>query len=79
MNEPAYVYSFRKNENEEVRFVFKVYKGALYFDIRIFFAGRDGQFFPTKKGVTLLAGHLGPFVNGIEKLSELLGVKEGVS
>lgn len=71
------VYSFPKNENEEVRFSLREYKGELYVDFRIWFQARGGEFRPTKKGLTLSAGHFGQVVNGIEKISELLTVKGG--
>ena len=79
MEDQALVYSFPKNESEEMRFTLREYKGRCYADIRLFYSSAEGVFHPTKKGVTVSVEHFGQLVNGIEKLSERLAVEGGVS
>ena len=44
--------SFQKNSQEEFRFSVTNFKGHEYADIRIFYE-KDGDFFPSKKGITV--------------------------
>ena len=68
------LYSFKRNENEEVRFSIREYKARLYVDVRIFFAACDScEYRPTRKGLTLPVAFLGELKRGIEKAeSELV-------
>jgi len=47
------VYSFPKNPLEEVRAGVTVFRGKQYVDLRIYYKGDDGEFHPSKKGLTL--------------------------
>lgn len=44
--------SFQKNSQEEFRFSITTFKGREYADIRIFYE-KDGDHFPSKKGITV--------------------------
>jgi hypothetical protein len=47
------VHSFPKNPLEEVRASVTSYKGKQYVDLRIYYKGDDGEYHPSKKGLTL--------------------------
>ncbi len=51
--EDQLVYSFPKNPLEEVRASVTVFKGKQYVDLRIYYKGDDGEYHPSKKGLTL--------------------------
>lgn len=62
-------YRFFKNETEEVRFSLRPYKDKLFFDIRLFFRTKDGEFVPTRKGITLATNYFGEFGKGMAALA----------
>lgn len=51
--ESKVVYSFSKNALEEVRASITSFKGKKYLDIRIYYKTDDGDYKPSKKGITL--------------------------
>ncbi|MCU0596609.1 MAG: transcriptional coactivator p15/PC4 family protein, partial [Desulfobacterota bacterium] len=51
--EAQLVHSFPKNPLEEVRISLSVYRGKQYIDLRIYYKGDDGEFHPSKKGLTV--------------------------
>jgi hypothetical protein len=51
--EPQIVHSFPKNPLEEVRSSVTYYKGKQYVDLRIYYKGDDGEYHPSKKGLTI--------------------------
>ena len=59
--------SFQKNSQEEFRFSVTNFKGHEYADIRIFYE-KDGDFFPSKKGITVSLDAWKEFKECIEKL-----------
>ena len=59
--------SFQKNSQEEFRFSVTNFKGHEYADIRIFYE-KDGDFFPSKKGITVSLDTWKEFKECIEKL-----------
>ncbi len=71
--EPQIVHSFPKNPLEEVRSSVTYYKGKQYVDIRIYYKGDDGEFHPSKKGVTLSVELFPELEAGMQKLKEALG------
>lgn len=46
------VASFQKNSQEEFRFTISSFRGNDYVDIRIYYEN-DGEFLPSKKGITV--------------------------
>ena len=48
------------------------YKGKKYIDIRTYFEADDGEYKPTKKGVTLSIDLYNELKEGIERLESLL-------
>lgn len=72
--EDTIVYSFPKNQEEEVRFTLRSYKGRDYLHIRLWFqTSNGGEFHPTKKGIGLAVEHLPELKKGLEKASHLIG------
>lgn len=47
------LFSFEKSEREQVRVSATVYKGGEYIDFRVFFKTAEGNYCPTKKGITV--------------------------
>lgn len=66
------IHSFPKNALEEIRVSLNVFRGKQYIDIRTFYKGDDGDFHPSKKGVTLAPDLLSDLEESIKKLSEAL-------
>jgi len=62
------IHSFQKNPEEEVRFSVREYKERQYLDLRLWFLSQnDGEYRPTKKGITLALEHLPELKKGIER------------
>ncbi|MFP5212537.1 MAG: transcriptional coactivator p15/PC4 family protein, partial [Acidobacteriota bacterium] len=66
--EPQVVHSFPKNPLEEVRVSLTVYKGKQYVDLRIYYKGEDGEFHPSKKGLTVALDLFDELEEAIRKL-----------
>ncbi len=67
------VYQFKRKADEEVRISLSHYKGARYVDLRIFYISKeDGEFKPTRKGITLNLDLLSELEKGIAMLKEAI-------
>jgi hypothetical protein len=55
-------------ENEELRATVSHFKAALYVSLRVHFLADDGQWYPTKKGITLAAARLDELEHAIAAL-----------
>ncbi len=71
--EAQLVHSFPKNPLEEVRVSLSVYRGKQYIDLRIYYKGDDGEFHPSKKGLTVSPDLLPDLVEAVEKLKDAVG------
>jgi hypothetical protein len=71
--EPQVVYTFPKNPLEEVRASITVYRGKQYVDLRIFYKGDDGEYHPSKKGLTISLDLFSELDKAVEKLREVVG------
>ncbi len=71
--EPEIVHSFPKNPLEEVRSSITYFKGKQYVDIRIYYKADDGDFHPSKKGVTLSVELFPELETAVQKLKDALG------
>ncbi|ABK16976.1 transcriptional coactivator p15/PC4 family protein [Syntrophobacter fumaroxidans] len=67
------VYSFPKNPLEEVRASLTVFKGKDYVDLRIYYKGDDGEYHPSKKGLTLSLDLFSELEESVRKLAEAIG------
>jgi len=73
------VYRFSRNENEDLGFSVREYKDRLYGDIRVYFKAGDGEWHPTKKGVSFSAGFMGEMEKGVSEIAKLLTAQEAGS
>ncbi|MCE5243637.1 MAG: transcriptional coactivator p15/PC4 family protein [Syntrophobacteraceae bacterium] len=67
------VHSFPKNPLEEIRASLTVYKGKEYVDLRVYYKGDDGEFHPSKKGLTLSLDLFPDLEEAVRKLREEIG------
>lgn len=56
---------FQKNSSEVVKVIVTEYHGHQVIDTRVYFPGKDGEYYPSKKGITLS-------VNAVDELIPLL-------
>jgi hypothetical protein len=61
-----------RTETEVVRVSTEEYKGRKYVDVRIYFANDEGEWKPTKKGVTIQPEKIDLFLDLIKKAKESL-------
>ena len=79
MNEDSdMIASFQKNSQEEFRFSITTFKGREYADIRIFYE-KDGDYFPSKKGITVALDTWKEFREAVEKLEGALEERDLIS
>lgn len=65
------VASFQKNSQEEFRFTITSFRGNEYADIRIYYEN-DGDFLPSRKGITVSPGAWSEFRSCLDKLESEL-------
>ena len=79
MNEESdIIASFQKNSQEEFRFSITTFKGREYAEIRIFYE-KDGDYFPSKKGITVALDTWKEFRDAVEKLEDALEERDLIS
>ncbi|MGD0231653.1 MAG: transcriptional coactivator p15/PC4 family protein [Syntrophorhabdales bacterium] len=61
-----------RGETEVLRISTEEYKGRKYVDLRIYFENNDGEWKPTKKGVTVQPERLEDFMELIRKAKDAL-------
>ncbi len=61
-----------RGETEVVRVSTEEYKGRKYVDVRIYFENDQGEWKPTKKGVTIQPDKVEEFLELIKKAGEAL-------
>ncbi len=64
------VVRIRRRDHEEVRVVLNEYHGQQWLDIRLYFQTEDGEWRPTRKGVSLRLDKLPELLSGLERLAE---------
>jgi hypothetical protein len=57
----------RKNGDEELRIARRSFNGFEYIDLRVWFRGEDGQYRPTKTGVTVKLHEIDHVVAALSK------------
>jgi hypothetical protein len=63
---------FEKNATEVVRMSLSEYRGHKLFDIRVYYSDDEGQYRPTRKGVSLSVGLYTDFKRAVLALEKLL-------
>ena len=56
-----------RNETEVLRVSAEEYKGRKYVDVRVYFANDEGEWKPTKKGVTIQPEKVEEFIDLVRK------------
>ena len=67
-----HVGDIEKSGTERVRVSAEEFKGRKYLDIRIYFEGGEGEWKPTKKGVTIQPDKVEEFIELVRKAREFL-------
>jgi hypothetical protein len=62
------IHSFHKNTQERVQASISTYKGREYADIRVHYQADDGEWRPTKKGITIALDLLPDLAEALKKL-----------
>jgi hypothetical protein len=62
-----HVGDIERNETEVVRVSTEEFKGRKYLDIRVYFENDDGEWKPTKKGVTIPPDKVDAFLELVKK------------
>jgi hypothetical protein len=70
MSEP--IASMEKGPTEKIFFNLSEYKGKKYADIRIYYEDDEGEWKPTKKGITLTLDRFSEFKEKLGALEEFL-------
>jgi hypothetical protein len=71
--EPQVVHTFPKNPLEEIRASVTVFKGKQYVDLRVYYKGDDGEYHPSKKGLTLSLDLFPDLEESVRKLRDVIG------
>ncbi len=74
MSEP--VAEMEKGPNEKIFFSLSEYKGKKYAYIRIYFEDDEGEWKPTKKGITLSPDRFAEFKDNVEALKNFSPLKD---
>jgi Transcriptional Coactivator p15 (PC4) len=69
-DERELVYCFDRSATEQVQVSLSKYKSKTYADIRIYYRADDGEYRPTKKGITVSPSQLPELGEAIRKLIE---------
>ena len=67
------IHAFPKNPLEEIRVSLTVFKKKKYIDLRVYYKGDDGEYHPSKKGITVSLDLFPDLVEAIEKARQLVG------
>ena len=70
------VFSFQKDEGEELRFSIAERKKRPFVDIRVFRVEQDGSKIATHKGIFLDAEKLSDFKEGVDRLINSIGTRK---
>ena len=66
---------FHKKHNEKVVVSLSKFRGITYVDVRVYYQADDGEFKPTRKGVTLSPDLLKPLIDGLKKADHNLELR----
>jgi len=66
-----------KTSVEEIRVALREFRGRCYLDVRTYYFGDDGEWHPTKKGVTVGVAGFQEFYALVKKASRELARGEG--
>ena len=75
-DEKELVHSFDKSSTEQIQVSLSTFKGKTYVDLRIYYKASDGDYRPTKKGITFSPDLLPELGEAMRKLIEKVGKAE---
>ncbi len=67
------IHTFPKNPLEEIRVSLTVFKKKQYLDLRVYYKGDDGEFHPSRKGLTLSLDLVPDLEEAMRKAREVIG------
>lgn len=76
MAEDKVVATFKRNPTEEVRAGIKEFKGRRYIDLRIYYMDDQGEWKPTRKGISLATDFMSDLKDATAKLEQELATLE---
>lgn len=76
MAEDRVVATFKRNPTEEVRAGIKEFKGRRYIDLRIYYMDDQGEWKPTRKGISLATDFMPELKAAVERLEKELEENE---
>jgi hypothetical protein len=76
MAEDKVVATFKRNPTEEVRAGIKEFKGRRYIDLRIYYMDDQGEWKPTRKGISLSTDFMPELKEAVGKLEAELANAE---
>ena len=76
MAEDKVVSSFKRNPTEEVRAGIKEFKGRRYIDLRIYYMDDQGEWKPTRKGISLATDFMPELKEAVAAIEVELGNME---
>lgn len=74
-DEKELIHVFDKSATEQVQVSLNTFKGKTYVDLRIYYKASDGEYRPTKKGITVSPELLPELGEAIRKLIEKVGAE----
>ena len=66
----------RKNKSEVIRIQLKEYKEHKLIDLRVWYEDEEGEYKPTKKGISIMPNNVEDIINGILKAMEVIGYEK---
>jgi hypothetical protein len=72
MAEDKVVASFKRNPTEEVRAGIKEFKGRTYIDLRIYYMDDQGEWKPTRKGISLATDFMPELKKAVDSIEKEL-------
>jgi hypothetical protein len=66
----------QKNSTEKIQVSTASYKGHNFIDVRVYYEDDNGEWRPTKKGITIAPEKVDDLVNLIKKAKEAIGIEE---
>ena len=62
-----------KNSQQKIRISIEVYNTHHYVDVRVYYRNENGEWHPTKKGITLNDETIDPVIKALRKARRKLG------
>jgi hypothetical protein len=67
------IHAIPKNPLEEIRVSLTVFRKKQYLDLRVYYKGDDGEYHPSKKGLTLSLDLIPDLLEAVQKAQEVVG------